>query len=114
MLVMQLEYALLDPQVRSDLARLDALLTDDFFEVGASGRSFGKEEVLSRLPTEPVATFAPSAMQAHALTADVILVTYACEHVRLGHAVRSLRSSLWIRDSSGWRMRYHQGTLAET
>lgn len=49
-IVMQLERDLLEPDVRSDARRLDALIADDFLEVGAAGRAFGKSEVLIRLP----------------------------------------------------------------
>ncbi len=108
--LLQLERDLLDPAVRADAARLDALVADDFLEVGASGRSFGKPEVMTRLPVEQDVAFMAEAMQAHALADDVVLVTYTAERRSGGETVRSLRSSIWIRTARGWQMRYHQGT----
>jgi hypothetical protein len=111
-IVMKLEHELLQPAVRSDRNRLEALLTDDFLEVGSRGHSFGKAEVLARLPTENGIEFRTTAMQAHRLAPEVVLVTYAAERIHDGHTARSLRSSVWVRSAVGWQMRYHQGTLA--
>ncbi|MDH5821981.1 nuclear transport factor 2 family protein [Luteimonas sp. RD2P54] len=110
--VMQLEQALLDPAVRGDAGRLDALIADDFLEVGATGRAFGKAEVVNRLPGETGVVFRARAMQAHVLAADVVLVTYAAERTHQGGTALSLRSSVWVKNAGGWQMRYHQGTAA--
>ena len=111
-LVMHLERELLDPAVRADRARLDALLTDDFHEVGSRGWSFGKPDVLARLPEESGIAFRASAMKAHTLAPGVILVTYSAERAHEGVTTRSLRSSVWVQSKGGWQMRYHQGTAA--
>ena len=110
--IMQLELDLLDPAVRADSVRLDALIADDFLEVGASGLSFGKAVVLARLPDENGVSFSASAMQAYILAPTVVLVTYAAERSQQGHTNRSLRSSVWVKSPGGWQMRYHQGTTA--
>ncbi|MFQ1625766.1 DUF4440 domain-containing protein [Lysobacter zhanggongensis] len=109
---MKLEYELLEPAVRSDVRRLDALIADDFVEVGAAGRPFGKAEVVDRLPGETGVAFRARAMQAHALAPSVVLVTYAAERSHQGHTTCSLRSSVWVKNAGGWQMRYHQGTTA--
>ena len=111
-LVMRLERELLEPTTRADRSRLDALLADDFHEVGARGTSFGKPEVLARLPEETGMAFQASAMQAHKLAAGVILVTYTAERAHEELTARSLRSSVWVKDRGRWQMRYHQGTVA--
>ena len=46
-IVMRLERELLEPATRANVVRVGALLTDDLLEVGATGQSFGKAEVLS-------------------------------------------------------------------
>jgi hypothetical protein len=111
-IVMQLERELLDPAVRSNGHRLAFLLADDFLEVGASGLSFGKPEVLARLPGESGIAFQASSMQAHLLAPGVVLVTYAAQRTHGGRTTHSLRSSVWVKNTSGWQMRYHQGTAA--
>jgi hypothetical protein len=111
--VKALELELLQPATRASTQRLDALLANDFLEVGASGQSFGKSQVLVRLPEESDVGFAVTDMHAHVLAPTVVLVTYLAERTHEGRTTRSRRSSLWVNDTGSWRMRYHQGTHAE-
>jgi len=48
--LIELEKELHSVEARASLARLDQLISDDFREIGASGKYFGKSEVLERLP----------------------------------------------------------------
>lgn len=106
-----LERALLDPAVRADRERVDALLAEDFLEIGASGAVFGKQVVLDALPAERGIVFAAFAMQVRPVTLDVACVTYAATRTQGGDVRRSLRSSWWRREPDGrWRMVFHQGT----
>lgn len=111
---MQLELELLQPTCRSNPQRLDELLSADFVEVGATGRSFGKAAVLSRLPRESGITFEATDMQALSLGQGAVLVTYQGRRSHLGETAHSRRCSIWIMGSNGWQMRYHQGTYSES
>jgi hypothetical protein len=111
-IVMRLEQELLEPATRVDVARVNALLAEDFCEVGASGLVFGKSEVLSWLPSEFGKSFSVSSMQVATLSEGVMLVTYRAEKVHGGETTRSLRSSVWVKNQRGWQMRYHQGSAA--
>ena len=113
-IVIGLEQELLDSVVRADPRRLDALIADDFTEVGASGRGFGKSEVLARLPAEHGVAFAVKNMVACVLAPNVALVTYTAVRSHDGHSASSRRSSVWVRNAGGWQMRYHQGTYVES
>jgi hypothetical protein len=99
--LMALERSLLQPAVRASAAELDALLADEFREVGASGRAFGKDEVLARLPEESGVAFTVAGMSVQLLGTDHALVTYRA--IRSGDGVDhpSLRSSLWRLESHG-------------
>ena len=108
--LMALERSLLEPAVRASAAQLDALLADGFREVGASGRAFGKGDVLARLPEESGVVFTTAGMDVQLLGKDYALVTYRAIRSADGEDLSSLRSSLWRREASGWRMLYHQGT----
>lgn len=112
-MVMRLEQELLLPHVRASIQRLDELLADDFHEVGAAGHSFGRAEVLARLPHERGVGFLASDMQAYLLAPTVALVTYSARRTHEGGATHSRRSSVWVRNVGGWQMRYHQGTDAQ-
>jgi hypothetical protein len=107
-----LETQLLRGEIRADAARLDALLDDDFREIGASGRAFGKDEVLGRLPGEAAPQFEPRDFEGRLLAVGLAQLCYRLAIVRPGEGGigYSLRSSLWRRADAGWRMVFHQGT----
>lgn len=105
-----LETELLEPSVRNQPARVDALLADDFFEFGSSGRVWTKPVIIERLAGEAPILRRVSDFAATLLAPDVALVTYRVE--RLDDGSTTLRSSLWAREGNRWRMRFHQGTPA--
>jgi hypothetical protein len=112
-----LEQALLDPLVRRDRQQVSALLADDFLEFGSSGRVWTRAEILDLLGTEG---YQPPLMQdfaCHWIAEGAVLVTYKAVRVvtasdgpTSGRRSETLRSSLWIRENEGWRVRFHQGT----
>jgi hypothetical protein len=100
-----LEGQLLDRGVRASTDDLDRLLADDFVEFGSSGRAYTKAEIIAALLAGPSAGPGMPIMDEFrtlVLAPHVVLATY-----RFGH---SLRSSLWRREVTGWRMVFHQGT----
>lgn len=114
--ILELEQRLLRSDVRASIEALDTLIADDFFEIASSGRSFGKDEVLERLPHEAghfeyrIADFAM-----RVLSDGLALATYRAtiiDTMKRTPARHSLRSSLWKRDGAHWRMVFHQGTPA--
>jgi hypothetical protein len=104
----ELELSLHRPDVRASRERVGQLLTDDFVEFGRSGTVYDKSLLLDLLAREngsaqppPVSEFA-----VRFLAPDVALVTYRA----LAPKRETLRSSIWRREGSGWRMTFHQGT----
>lgn len=110
-LLEQLELALLDPASRSDAQLLDRLIADDFVEVAASSRTFGKDEVLARLPSETGVSFRAEHLVVNLLAPTVALVTYSATRIADGSVAHSRRCSIWRLDQDQWRMVYHQGTV---
>jgi len=110
--VLELELELLEQRVRADPSRLDELIDDHFREVTGSGRTFGKDEVLARLPAETGVGFSTSHMRSRLLAPTVCLVTYRARRTHQGVTANSQRSSIWIK-SDGWRMVHHQGTVTD-
>jgi hypothetical protein len=114
--VIDLELRLLRPEVRAQPAEAEALLHPGFSEFGASGRHWGRTEMLAALAAEQPAAERPDGeepaitateMTGTRLADDVIHLTYLSQ--RAGR--RALRSSIWLRTSDGWRVYFHQGTL---
>ncbi|TYT25629.1 nuclear transport factor 2 family protein [Luteimonas viscosa] len=106
-----LERALLDPVVRADRSQVDALLAEDFMEIGASGAVFGKRAALDAVPAERGVSFEARSMRTRVVTQDVACVVYAATRTHGTDVRRSLRSSWWRREADGhWRMVFHQGT----
>ena len=107
----RLEKMLLDPEVRRDRARVAALLTDDFFEFGASGRVWTREATLELLAAE---NYMPPEVEEFAcreLCVGVVLATYrAVRAAEDGKRAETLRCSIWTRASGAWQMCFHQGT----
>ncbi|HYI18770.1 MAG TPA: nuclear transport factor 2 family protein [Solirubrobacteraceae bacterium] len=107
--VRALELQLLDPEVRRDPAAIEALLHPQFEEFGASGRVWDRPGVVAALRGELGAPVSVACMESSLLAPGVVLVTYRAAP---GAGGASLRSSVWVRDAAGWRVRFHQGTPA--
>jgi hypothetical protein len=110
----QLEEDLLRPDVRRNPERIAQLLADDFREFGASGRIYGKAEILAALSTEAPAQIQLTDFACHQLTAEIALVTYQSQRTDANGTRGALRSSVWIRRENRWQMLFHQGTRLES
>lgn len=101
------ELALLDDRLRADPPSAAALLHPRFSEIGASGHSWTRDEILEEIGPLP-------GVEAEDLVADeiapgVVLLTFT---TRGADGARVLRSSLWLREGDRWLLRHHQGTPA--
>lgn len=105
-LVLALERELQTPACRQDRGRLEELLAPEFVEIGASGTRWSRAEIIESLLDEDAGTIVVRGISARAIAEDVVLVAWSSE--REGR--RALRTSLWRREPSGWRLTHHQGT----
>ena len=100
-------------ETRADVARLDALLHDDFLEIGRSGRIHDKATTFASPPAGGGGvTLIADRFDATLLAEDVALLTYRSAQVHDDgrQDAFTLRASLWMRSSRGWQVRLHQGT----
>ena len=102
----ELERELHTSATRSNEQRLSALLSPRFFEYGASGTIWSRQQILERLPTESPTTISSTQYQATELSPTVVLVTYLSER----EDSKFLGSSIWRRNPPGWQLEFHQGT----
>jgi len=105
-----LEEALLDPSLRKDRVAVEKLLAEDFVEFGSSGRVWTRDRIFELLASE---TFSPVLIQKFnfiPLAEHIALVTYRAVHTDATKGSPSLRSSIWVKESGKWRLKFHQGT----
>lgn len=97
----------------------DRETSDDFWEVGASGRVYQRDQVrdgiLERLATEDEDAMVAEGWQTEdqlvlALGEDIYLFTYLLH----GQGRVTRRSTIWRRSPErGWQALYHQGTVVQ-
>lgn len=95
---------------RTDFERL---LAPDFWEVGASGRRYSREFILTELEKNPpldadAAGWRTCDMALRPVGRDTYLVTYTLHQ---GKRI-TRRATIWQRTESSWQILYHQGTIA--
>lgn len=101
-----LERQFADPEARKDISRLGEMLSDDFEEYSSSGRVIGKRDVLDWLAVADPVQYDLSEFTFKTLSDTCILVKYISSIA----GKRAFRSSIWIKENSGWKMLHHQAT----
>ncbi len=100
------------PEFGTSRADFERMTSEDFWEVGASGRRYSREYVLDtlekRYAVAHVDIWETSDFDCRRLSADTYLLTYTLlqDKTRL-----TRRSTIWQRTPTGWVALYHQGTL---
>jgi hypothetical protein len=113
LLLQALEVELHKPAARSDAARLNVLLHDEFREFGRSGAAYTKADILSRLPAQAQhAVIVADRFEMRRLGEVVALLNYRTAHLLADGTFDrfTLRTSIWERSTWGWQMSFHQGT----
>ena len=108
-----LECELHQRSTRTSQAHLDALLHPEFLEFGRAGNRFDKPFVLTHLPKQQVEIVVHAQnFQARIVAPGVAQLTYRSAHRKADGTLErhTLRSSLWIREGTQWRLYFHQGT----
>jgi hypothetical protein len=109
---LQLEYALLQPAVRSYPEALASLLAEEFCEFGSSGRIYNRQETIDALSVEVPGRLSIVDFSVTVPAPGVAFVKYhGVRHSESGDIDSvSLRSSLWVLREGRWQMLFHQGT----
>ncbi len=109
------ERSILAALKRRDLSAVAAALADEFREIGKSGKSYSKAEIMDALKGPAAITdYSLEQFRLLPVNARCVIVTYiATVRSRLQgkeEATRAYRSSTWIEQAGSWRMIFHQGT----
>lgn len=112
----RLEGELHQSDTRKDRARVEELLHPDFKEIGRSGRTYSRAEILEHLADETTGPCILSQdFDLQELAPGLCLLSYRSAHeTPQGHTTRAtLRTSIRREEASGWQMVFHQGTPAD-
>jgi hypothetical protein len=102
------------PEWGATKANFENMTTADFWEVGASGRRYSREDVLTELgrrqQVQTADVWEASGFHYRELARDVFLLTYTLFQ-RSERLTR--RSTIWQRTPEGWKIVFHQGTVVQ-
>jgi len=97
---------------RFDRLWMEAVLADDFFEFGRSGRVYSRDECLC-IAEQPIDAVRPLPdFKARFLSQDVVQITYTSIFTVDSESLAANRSSIWLKTTNGWKLKFHQGTPA--
>ena len=110
--LIELEQLLVQPATRLSAELLNRYLADDFYEIAATGRCFGKADVLERLPSETPPVITQQNFDCRVLADGLAQLTYRATIQRPedNNPRYSVRSSLYRFNGENWQMIFHQGT----
>lgn len=113
-LIVQYERQLHRAEIRSQKIAIEKLLHRDFYEIGRSGKRYGRQQVIDSLLAETdrqqITSEEFALMQ---IESGALLLTYRTfiQSPSGEKTHRTLRTSLWIRsEDDRWQMIFHQGT----
>jgi hypothetical protein len=111
-LIKALELELLQQEVRKSKERLNELIADNFLEIGSSGKSYNKQDIINELLKESETKITLKDFNTIEISLDTILATYLAEKEILGsnEKILSSRSSIWQNKNGNWQIIFHQGT----
>jgi hypothetical protein len=114
-LLVELERSLHRKSIRRSKEKLDELLHDDFEEIGASGRTSNKDQIIEELLNETPFTINASDFELRMFSEDIAQLKYKTKNTaRNCLPCTTLRSSIWKNEGSKWKMIFHQGTVVQT
>ncbi len=99
------------PEFGTTRADFERMTETTFWEVGASGQRYGREQVLDELEkryaTEAEDSWQTGDFRCLEIGRDNYLLTYTLiQSVRV-----TRRATIWRRTAEGWKIVYHQGTV---
>lgn len=107
-MLVELEVSLHTSEVRNSREKLDSLLSDDFMEIGASGTTYDKEQIINSLLKEAPSEINAKEFEFRKLSNELSQLVYRSESTRC-----AIRSSIWRLEDGQWRMLFHQGTVTD-
>lgn len=105
-----LEEELWREETRFDTQRINEIIAPDFLEFGRSGRVYQRQDTLAVVRQTINAVLPLPEFHVRLLDENIAQVTYNSAVTYDGVVENARRSSIWSRTTSGWVLRFHQGT----
>lgn len=100
------------PGLGAERTAFQAMMAPEFWETGASGQQYSREDVLEVLEHRHSVPHADvwktSEFRCQRLAAGLYLLTYL---LLQGDSRLTRRATIWRRTENGWSIVYHQGTV---
>lgn len=108
--LINLETSLLQPDVRSDGAKLNDILAEEFVEISHTGQRITKDDILKQTHVPSTEQYFPEQFQVIRIASDVYQVRY---YLKRENSTKpdSWRSSIWNQEGEAWKLLFHQGTV---
>jgi hypothetical protein len=103
--IFELENQLLDSGKRHSEDFLKEILSEEFVEIGSSGKTYDREDTIKELLKSKDFEYEISDFKTIELGKDIILASYK---IKLNGKLSS-RNSLWKKFNDKWRIVYHRG-----
>jgi hypothetical protein len=102
------------PELGTTRAAFEKMTAPDFWEIGASGRRYGRDYVLNlleeRYAVPHTEIWETSDFHCRKLAPNVYLLTYT---LLQNNQRKTRRSTIWQRTVEGWTIVFHQGTIVQ-
>jgi hypothetical protein len=102
------------PEFGVTRADFEAMTSEDFWEVGASGRRYSRAFVLDELERRQARprrdVWEASDFHCRRLAPEVYLLTYTLVQ---DNSRKTRRSTIWQWTVGGWKILFHQGTIVQ-
>ena len=95
---------------RDDPGGRDSILSDDFREFCRFGEVYDRDHLIQSSTSGVEVSFPFDNFRVEELSENVMLVTYENTVSRDGESQRARRSSVWVSEAEGWRLRFQQAT----
>ena len=102
------------PEWGTTRAHFENMTVADFWEVGASGRRYSRDDVLAELERRQAAptvdVWEATGFHCRELAQDLYLLTYT---LLQDNSRKTRRSTIWQRTRENWKIVFHQGTMVQ-
>jgi hypothetical protein len=109
-----MEIDIVAAQKRRDFSAVEALLAEEFHEIGSSGRLFSKSEVLKAVQEVQIIDYSFEHFNLLPIDDRCVILTYIAtvrrSHQGQEHWNRAHRSSTWMQRNGSWLAVFHQAT----